>query len=535
MLEAFARWGFEAALRKFIGMFAVALWDRRDQTLWLARDRLGKKPLYYGWAGDEFLFASELSAIRSGASSPLSVSRAAVTLLLRHNYIPAPHSAYEGISKLPQGHHVKLTASDIAAHRDPPVHPYWSLESIRPAEGIDDQQAEDGFIQHLRDAVGCRLVSDVSLGAFLSGGIDSSLICAVMNEVADGRVKTFTMGFHDRSFDESDHARRIAEHFGTDHAEMFVGEEDLLAAVEKLPTLLDEPFADSSLIPTFLVSRLARVHVTVALSGDGGDELFCGYTRYAMFERWRRRLMWVPARARVFGASVLGSSALQGLVGHWPSPAWMGRRATLGGKLRRAAEMIGLRTDRDLYRSLISHWQNPESVVIDGREPATIYSVAPHWTDALPAWRRQSVQDLGQYLPDDILTKVDRASMAVSLEARTPLLDHRLVEYVLSLPERVIRRDGETKWLMKRVLARYVPRALTERPKQGFGVPLGAWLRGPLREWTLDLLARDRLVRDGFFKADPIHRLLDDHMKGGADWSACLWDVLMFQAWHQMR
>ena len=531
LLAAFVAWGVQPTLERAVGMFSFAAYDRTNTELWLARDRVGKKPLYYGWVENDFVFASELSALRTESRDSLAIDRAALALLLRHNYIPAPHTIYRDMRKLEPGTMAVLGPQHIEERRYPEPRRYWSAERIRPHEARDDTETAERFIDVLRAAVKCRLISDVPLGAFLSGGIDSTLVCGVMCEVASAPVKTFTMGFEDPVYDEARYARQIANHLGTDHTEMYVGESDLLAAVSQLPKLNDEPFADSSLIPTYLLSRLARGHVTVALSGDGGDELFCGYSRYQYWEQMCRQLGWLPIGARRIGAATLRARWIQALTRRLPAPPAMGRPGSLASKLERFADLLAFTSDRALYVNLISYWMHPSDAVIDGVEPDTVYTDAAHWTRTAPVWRRPALQDFEQYLPDDILTKLDRASMGASLEARAPLLDHRVVEVALALPERMVRRERSAKWLLRQLLTRYVPSELMDRPKQGFAVPLGAWLRGPLRDWAHDLLNRDLLVRDAFFRPEPILTLLDEHMSGATDRSPQLWGVLMFQAW----
>jgi len=379
--------------------------------------------------------------------------------------------------------------------------------------------------------VECRMVADVPLGGFLSGGIDSSLVCALLQEASPRPIKTFTMGFEEHAFDEARHARAIAAHLGCDHTEMYVNEGDLLSAVGRLPDVVDEPFADASLVPTLLLSVLAREHVTVALSGDGGDELFWGYTRYPVWERFSKSLLAFPLGLRRPAAAALGHRLTEKLTRSITTPRWIGKPRPLNDRIRTLCDLLKTNDERTLYLRLISHWKRPDEIVIGGREPTTIYGDVQHWTSALDPWRRVATQDLLMYLPNDILTKVDRASMATSLEVRVPFLDHRLVEFCHQLPGGAIRRPGASKWLMRRILEEHVPRELFERPKQGFGVPMDSWLRGPLKEWMLDLLAPATLDADGYLEARPIADRVAQHLEGVADWGAYLWDVLMFQMW----
>jgi len=539
ILEAIARWGVEAAVSRFVGMFALAVYDRAQRQLWLVRDRLGIKPLYYGDHQGDLLFASELHVVDALASPRPSINRQALVALLRFSYVPGPLSIYEGFHKVPPGCTVRFDLD-----REPVVAPvitrYWNPAAALGVHAlISDEEAEAQLLAHLRDAVRCRMIADVPLGAFLSGGIDSTLICALLQEASVAPIKTFTIGFEQRAFDEAEHARAVAAHLGTDHHELYVSPDDMLAAVTKLPEMCDEPFSDASLLPTYLVSSMARSTVTVALSGDGGDELFGGYLRYALTERLWAAQKWIPNVLRGGLASMLSSAPLRAATRGIRTPAWMGRRSTLSDKLYHAAGVVGAADIDALYFSLISHWKNPTELVIGGsqpvREPESIYNDPSHWSAAQEPSRRFAIKDLLSYLPHDILTKVDRASMNVSLEARVPLLDHRVVEFCLGLPDHMLKRSGQTKWLLKRLLNRYVPPTLIDRPKQGFGVPLGDWLRGPLRDWAGDLLNRDRLDREGYLRSAPVVQAFEAHQRGDGDWSAYLWDVLMFQSWLEAR
>jgi asparagine synthase (glutamine-hydrolysing) len=537
LLEAIAAWGIDTTLRRCVGIFALAVFDRERRELTLARDQLGIKPLYYGWCGRRFVFASELAAFDSLPSAHRLVSRDSLSMFLRYSQVPAPHTIYEGIYKLPPG-----TWLCIATHDAPPGTPaepvtYWSAADAfaQPAAAGDANALEEETLRLLRQSVSSQLVADVPVGAFLSGGIDSSLVVALMQECSSRPVKTFTIGFERAAYDEAPAARKVAAHLGTDHTELIMGERDLLDTVTALPGLCDEPFGDSSILPTHLVSRLARRDVTVSLSGDGGDELFWGYTRYPLCDALWARLQKIPAGLRSFGGAALRSRPVQAVGTALPSLGLPGRPGRLGDKLRRIADVFGYTAQSDVYLDFMSHWKTPDRAVIGAHERASVYSDPAHWTTQLPMWRRMAVQDLLAYLPNDILTKVDRASMRVGLEARVPLLDHRFVEFCLTLPEQAIRGGGEPKRLMKRLLARYVPPALTDRPKQGFGVPMAEWLRGPLKAWASDLLSQQRLSADGYLEARPVCEKLEQHLNGDADWSACLWDALMFQSWLDAR
>jgi len=521
ILAAMAEWGIEKAVERLNGMFAFALWDRRERELFLVRDRVGIKPLYYGWAGKVFLFGSELKALRRFPNFPGEIDRDSLCLFLRHNYIPAPRSIYRGFYKLEPGHILKIAARGGVEKRC-----YWSLKEVvdrafsDPFRGNEEEAAE-ALDALLGDAVRRRMVSDVPLGAFLSGGIDSSTVVALMQAQNDRPVRTFSIGFHESGYDEAVYAKRVAEHLGTDHTELYVTPKEAMEVIPSLPGIYDEPFSDSSQIPTFLVSKLTRRHVTVSLSGDGGDELFAGYNRYFLGLRLWRKLSLVPQRLRLPLGKILWHLAEKGT-----SPAAGSRVFDRMGKL---GEIVGEAGDFiSFYRYLVSHWKKPESVVIGGKEePAGIWMAAER-IGLVPSMQQI---DFCTYLPDDILTKVDRASMAVSLEARVPLLDHRVVEFAWRLPLSLKIRQGKGKWLLRKVLSRYVPFTLVERPKMGFGVPLDAWLRGPLRDWAETLLDERRLLKEGFFKPEPIRRKWEEHISGKRNWHYYLWDVLMFQAW----
>jgi asparagine synthase (glutamine-hydrolysing) len=532
LLEACALWGIEAAIERVVGMFAFALWDRRMKTLVLARDRLGIKPLYYAATPERVLFASQLKAFRAVPRWQPTIDEDAVVGYLRHAYIAQPRTIYREASKLTPGHVLTLRQGSRA-----PSKCYWDLRSValagqrRNDPAPDPNEAAERLDVLLRDSIKLRMISDVPLGAFLSGGIDSSTVVALMQAQSTRPVKSFSIGFHESGYDEADCAKKVAAHLGTDHTEFYVEPRHALDVIPQLPDWFDEPFADSSQIPTYLVSELTRKHVTVALSGDGGDELFAGYNRYQWGERLAQVMQHVPGQLCAASAAALRALAPETwnrLFGILPA-AW--RPALPGDKLHKIATLFDDPSPEAIYRRLVSQWERPEEVAAAGREPhgplwdGTIAKDFPHLVP------RMQFLDMIGYLPDDILTKVDRATMAVGLEGRVPLLDHRVVAYAWSLPQEFKIRGGQSKWLLRTVLDRYVPRHLIDRPKMGFGVPIHAWLRGPLRDWAEQLLAPARLASYGFVRVEPVRRLWQQHLEGSCNWQYPLWTVLMLQAW----
>ncbi|MBP0015944.1 MAG: asparagine synthase (glutamine-hydrolyzing) [Cyanobacteria bacterium SBLK] len=532
MLASFCQWGIEAAVKRFIGMFAFALWDRQERTLFLCRDRMGEKPLYYGWMGQTFLFGSELKALKIHPDWCGKIDRHALALLLRHNYINAPHSIYQNIYKLPPGTLLRLKQP---IERPEPI-PYWSLQKIaeygakNPFSG-DKREAIAKLDKLLREAIAQQTIADVPLGAFLSGGIDSSTIAALMQAQSSQPVKTFSIGFHEAEYNEAQYAKAIAQHLGTEHTELYVTPEDALAIVPKLPALYDEPFSDSSQIPTFLVAQLARQEVTVSLSGDAGDELFGGYTRYFLGQRFSQSILWnVPTGIKAALAGVLKGRSPQA----WErilQPFHL-RQRNLGAKLHRVADVLTLDSPEAIYRSFVSHWQHPEDIAIDAIEPTTALN-DPELQANLPKFLERAMYlDALTYLPGDILVKVDRAAMGVGLETRIPFLDRRVIEFAWSLPLAwKAPQQGQGKWILRQILAQYVPSELFERPKMGFGVPIDGWLRGELRDWAENLLDETRLRQEGYFAPEPIRQKWQEHLSGHYNWQYYLWDVLMFQAW----
>ena len=531
ILELIAAFGLDATLPRLIGMFALALWDRRERTLTLVRDRLGIKPVYWAKFGDLFLFGSELKALRAHPGWTPRIDRNAAASFMRLNYIPAPHTVYEGVHKLEPG-----TILALPWGGEPRIERFWDARKVAQAGLADplrgsDRELTDELEALLTDAVGRRMIADVPLGAFLSGGTDSSTVVALMKAANVGPVKTFTIGFDVAGFDEAPHAAAVARHLGTDHTELMVTARQALDTIPQLPEWFDEPFADASQIPTHLVSAMTRRHVTVALSGDGGDELFAGYNRYRMARRFWRGMSLLPRGLRQKLAVVLTdispdrwSRALSLLPARLPGQ--------IGDKLHKAASVLALADGDAVYRRLVTHWE-PDQVMPGTSEPKGIlwdHTLATEFPSLLD---RMQLLDLVTYLPDDILTKVDRASMAVALEARVPLLDHRVVEFSWRLPQAMKMRGGKSKWLLRQVLYRHVPPELIDRPKMGFGVPLGEWLRGPLREWAETLLAENRLRDGGLFDAAHVRRHLAEHLSGHRNWQYLLWSVLMFEAWRE--
>jgi asparagine synthase (glutamine-hydrolysing) len=528
MLSAIEKQGFEEAIKSFSGMFAFTLLDRRERRLYLVRDRMGEKPLYYGWQDGAFLFGSELKPLRCHPEWRGEIDRDALTLLLRHNLIPAPHTVYRGIRKLPPASFVTLDLN--AEELSGPVR-YWSLaECFTSLPGMSQDEAADHLESLLQTVVSEQMISDVPLGAFLSGGVDSSTVVALMQQAASRPVKTFSIGFREEGYNEAEHARAVAEHLGTEHTELYVSPEDALETIPRLPEIYDEPFADSSQIPTFLVSRMTRRYVTVALSGDGGDELFCGYTRYPeTIWAWNKRNGWPAWRRRLLDAipPEYAAPLVKGLLPGQRQRALV----SIADRIREERFRGRARDLQSYYRARVSYWPEPCSVVRRAREPG--YALTQEIPEAVgeDPLKRLMWLDLNWYLPDDILTKVDRAAMANSLETRIPFLDRRIVEYVLGLPSGMNMQNGKGKLLLRRILYKYVPSELIERPKQGFAVPLGSWLRTSLREWGEELLSAKRLGEQGLFHAKPVRRLWQAHQAGADDHSFRLWGILMFQAW----
>lgn len=541
LLAAIAFWGVELALEKCVGMFAFALWDKVDNILTLARDRMGEKPLYYGWVNDFLLFGSELKALRAHPEWQGKISRSSLAKYMQFGYVPAPHTIYEGIFKLMPGTFLQIPlvldiAEAIQSARNLKPKKYWSSSLVseagvrNPYSGTEEEAAIE-LERLLTFSVRRQMVADVPLGAFLSGGVDSSTVVALMQVQSSRPIKTFTIGFSDQGYDESPFAEAVSKHLGTEHSTMMLSPEQAMAVIPELPIIYDEPFADSSQIPTLLVARLARQHVKVSLSGDGGDELFGGYNRHVWAESIWIKIGWMSPGVRSVMSSmltVLPPSSWDGLfhrLSHVLPKEFQVKNP--GDKLQKLALGIGASSPEEMYRRLISFW-SPMSVV-KGVSSEPELSEGKRIENGFT--RAIMFQDMTQYLPDDILVKLDRAAMSEGLEARVPMLDQHVVEFASSLPAAMNIRNGQGKRVLRRVLEGYVPKPLLERPKMGFGIPLGEWLRGPLRDWAEELLSESRLEREGYFYVQPIREKWQEHLSGSRNWAYHLWNVLMFQAW----
>jgi asparagine synthase (glutamine-hydrolysing) len=533
MLASFEQWGVDGALRRFNGMFAFALWDRKSREMWLARDRVGKKPLYYGSSGSTFMFGSELKALEVHPAFDSTIDLGSLAAYLRHGYIPGPWSIYEKYRKLMPGCWLRVSTKGVLQHGC-----YWSAqEAVRvgvstPYEG-SFHEATENLRALLESAVSLRMIADVPLGAFLSGGIDSSLVVSIMQAVSSRPVRTFAIGFHEQEFNEARHARLVADHLRTDHTELYVTGRQAMDVIPLLPGHYSEPFADASQIPTFLVSQLARQHVTVSLSGDGGDELFGGYTSYVSNERmWSRfRRLPTPLRRAAASSLTLGPDTWRDRFFTSSLLPESLRRDRASTRLRRLALALRQQELPKVYRQMMSLWEAPNDLLPGVQEHRTAFTDSGSWVELETFAQTMMYLDLVLYLPDDILTKVDRASMAVSLEARCPLLDHRIVEFAWTLPLAYKLQGQEGKRILRHLLYQYVPRQLVDRPKTGFGIPLDAWLRGPLRDWAATLL--DKPLREAPFEKRPILEKWQSHVQGECNWGIDLWLVLMFLSWKE--
>ncbi len=527
ILEAFSQWGITKTAKKLIGMFAISIWNRSERTLTLVRDRLGIKPIYWSNTGHTFLFGSELKALTQHPDCPKKINHNAIAGYLRKCYINAPHSIFEGVHKLLPGSILTVTAGS-----EPKIEQFWSLDNVisnsTPYVGSDHQALTDLEVL-LQDAVSRRMISDVPLGAFLSGGIDSSLVASLMQNVSKSKIKTFSIGFDIEEYNEAQHAAKVAQHLGTEHTELYVTASDALNIIPSLTSMYDEPFADASQIPTFLVSKLTRKHVTVALSGDGGDELFTGYERYFTSYKYRNILKQPQAlmNAEAIALEALTPELVRKLNNFIPGF----KNLSKGNRLSRLAPILREGDLIALYRKTLSHNENPNNLLLRGTEEHGIPWQRAKNIAFNDEYAMMQYIDTLDYLPDDILTKLDRASMAVSLEARVPLIDHRVVEFAWSLPKNMRVRDGQGKWLLRQLLYKYVPRELVDRPKMGFGVPIDHWLRKPLRDWAEDLLSTESLRDTGIFNPVPVKKMWQEHLNNDYNWQYGLWDILCMQDW----
>lgn len=523
ILAAFEAWGVVAAVQQFVGMFAIALWDRQEKQLHLIRDRMGEKPLYYGWLKHCFVFGSELKALKQHFAWQQEIDRNAVALLMQYNCIPAPHTIYQDIYKLEPGHILTVSPDQSMTNVA-----YWQLKDVinnNAPLAIDPARATVELEHKLREAIQLQMLADVPVGAFLSGGIDSSTIVALMQAQSTKPVKTFTIGFDDPTYNEATYAKAIAQHLQTDHTELYLAHDSAQSIIPDLATFYDEPFADVSQLPTYIVSRLTREHVTVSLSGDGGDELFAGYNRYALGVNIWKKLGYLPRPARLLLAKLITTIAPR----HWnkvlaPFSSILPRvlrHSNPGDKLYKLAAIVGAKNFLEIYGALLSHWpgDDPSLQALTTDINRTTYTELMMYIDSM------------RYLPDDILVKVDRAAMAVSLETRVPFLDHRVVEYAWSLPLDVKIKNNQNKWILRQILNRYVPAELYDRPKMGFGVPIDQWIRGPLKEWAHDLLSSSMLNKHNVLDAKLIQKRWQEHLNGVGNWHLHLWNVLVFQAW----
>ena len=536
MLASFSQWGLERSLKMFNGMFAFALWDRQERVLHLGRDRFGEKPLYYTWLGSNFLFGSELKALKAYPNFQASINRDALTTLLRHKYIPAPHSIYQGVYKLPPGSFLTVNGTNTSLQ---PVS-YWSAREVaesavaKPFRGTEAEATEQ-LDALLKDSVALRMISDVPLGAFLSGGIDSSTIVALMQTQSSQPIKTFSIGFEEDRYNEAQYAKAVAKHLGTEHTELCVTAQQALDVIPQLPSLYDEPLGDSSQIPTFLLSQLTRKYLTVSLSGDAGDEIFTGYDRYFLTANLWQKIGWIPKQLRQLASSSLSAidSSTWNRILAPVSPLLPNsiKSSTPGEQINKIAEILATGNAEAFYLRQISNFKNPSSLIVGASELPTAFN-NPRWWAELPNYMERFMYlDTVTYLPDDILVKVDRASMGVSLESRIPFLDPRVFELAWRLPLSMKVKNNRGKHILRQVLYQYVPQELLDRPKMGFGVPIDSWLKGPLRDWAENLLDQNRLRQEGFFQPQAIREIWEQHLSGDRDCHYGLWNILMFQAW----
>ena len=542
ILAAIDRWGIEKAVERFVGMFAFAIWDTNASELTLVRDRLGIKPLYYGFTSEGLTFSSELRAIAADPAFDATIDRESLARYMRYNCVPAPYTIYSNVRKLLPGTLVSFRCPKRSAARE---RTYWSAQSLAHVGQSDpftgtDAEAIDELDQLMRDSVKARMLSDVPIGAFLSGGIDSSAVTAIMQAQSATSIRTFSIGTKSDQFDEAPFARAVAEHLGTNHTETYVSADEALAVIPDLCRIFDEPFADSSQIPTHIVARIAREDVTVVLSGDGGDELFGGYNRHLWGVRlwkWMKRSPRLARKCVSRAVTMVGPTTWDRVFGRMQPVLPRAMRHRMPGyKLHKLANSLAASSPHDLYEQLVSQWSRPNEVVVLDESSKPENLVTAHAREGLSDFASEMMlYDTEQYLPDDILTKVDRATMAVGLEARVPLLDHRIAEFAWRLPLSMKLRQGTSKWILRKVLERYVPREMFERPKSGFGIPLGDWLRGPLRDWAEDLLNPSQMAQEGYLRPEPIQRAWKRHLQGASNAEYALWTVLMFQDWLHHR
>lgn len=536
ILSGFEIWGIRETIKKCIGMFGFAVWCKKTKVLTLGRDRLGEKPLYYGWQDSNqeklFFFGSELKSFKKHPQFTGEIDRGALCSFIRYSYIPAPSSIYEGIFKLLPGNIL-----EVSLHKPKPIiSKYWTAEDIainteNKLNFRNDQEAADSLETMLMKSVNQQMIADVPIGAFLSGGIDSSLIVSLMQFQSDQKVQTFTIGFNDDAYNEANHAKAVAKYLNTDHAELYIDSNNLLEVVPKLSKLYDEPFGDSSQIPTYLISKFAKENVTVALSGDGGDELFCGYNRYQITNQYWPMLKATPSSLKNFiSRSILNisTSKLDTVYNFFVKNQ---RYSNFGEKIHKGGRVLSSNDISSLYRRLISIYYDPNSIVHKGVESNTFLDESSNNLKELDDLSLMMTLDLLTYLPDDILTKVDRASMGVSLETRVPFLNHEVVEFALKLPLKYKLRDNQTKWLARKVLYKFVPKDLIERPKSGFAIPIGIWLKSSLKDWAEDLLDEKTMRNQGLLNVDKIRERWSQHISGTHNWEHFLWNILMFQSW----
>lgn len=536
LVEALEFWGLNMTLNKIEGMFAFALWDQKLKKLSLARDRIGEKPLYYGYQNEGtnkvFLFGSELKALKAHPKFQGEINRDSIASLLHYNYIPSPYSIYKNIFKLKPGFYIELEASDLQRGLLPPSKDYWSLID-KKIFGINNQinlnksKIKDDLKKNLQLAVKKQMISDVPVGAFLSGGIDSSTIVSLMQSQSNKKIKTFTIGFNESDYDEAKHSKKIANYLGTEHNELVISSKNALDLIPKIPITYDEPFSDSSQIPTFLLSQFASQNVKVALTGDGGDELFCGYNRHIASKTFSRFFTYTPKIIRKILSHSLLSISNQNIGNLFKFSKYQ----NINEKLQKISLGLGTEKITDLYKVFTTHWENPTQIVLKSKEQITLENEIKTQLSHLDIQQEMMALDFLTYLPDDILVKVDRAAMASSLETRVPFLDHKLIEYVFKIPNSFIYRKGQGKFILREILNEYIPKNFFERPKKGFGVPIDSWLRGPLRDWGESLLEERKLNKEEFFNTKLIRKKWDEHISGKRNWQSHLWSVLMFQSW----